>query len=139
MIKNLSVPAQTAVIVLAVGVAILGTVLAVSLGRPPAEQDQLAERCQQRGGTWLSEFNECEHVDSQACDDLGGSFQSCASACRHDPQAEVCTEQCEPVCSFGSTFSAEPQRFNGSLQGLPTAPPPDLSASPEIVPEGGVD
>ena len=54
--------------------------------------------CQQGGGNWLPEFNECELISSEQCSIMGGTFKECESACRHDPDAEICTLQCVPVC-----------------------------------------
>lgn len=57
-------------------------------------------RCNNFGGTWLDEFNECEYISSEQCSELNGEYLECESACRHDPDAEVCTLQCVPVCSI---------------------------------------
>jgi len=54
--------------------------------------------CQQDGGNWLSEFNECELISSEQCSIMGGTFKECESACRHNPDAEICTLQCVSVC-----------------------------------------
>ncbi len=56
--------------------------------------------CVDASGTWLSEFNECEYISEETCEGLGGIFSECASACRNDPAAEICTMQCVQVCSF---------------------------------------
>lgn len=56
--------------------------------------------CHENNGTWLSEYNECVGISETACQDMGGQFNSCASACRHDPDAEICTMQCVLVCQF---------------------------------------
>lgn len=65
-----------------------------------SEQNALARACQQAGGDWLAEHNECERVQENWCTQRGGSYNDCASACRHDPDAEFCTQQCVFVCSF---------------------------------------
>ncbi|KAF6243277.1 hypothetical protein C6988_04170 [Nitrosopumilus sp. b1] len=57
-------------------------------------------QCNNFGGTWLEEFNECEYISSEQCSELNGEYLECESACRHDPDAEVCTLQCVPVCSI---------------------------------------
>lgn len=54
--------------------------------------------CQQDGGNWLPEFNECELISSETCSIMNGTFKECESACRHDPDAKICTLQCVPVC-----------------------------------------
>ncbi|RDJ31606.1 MAG: hypothetical protein DWQ18_06045 [Crenarchaeota archaeon] len=56
-------------------------------------------QCNNFGGTWLEEFNECEYISSEQCSELNGEYFECESACRHDPDAQVCTMQCVPVCS----------------------------------------
>jgi hypothetical protein len=60
----------------------------------------IKEACVQFGGIWYEEFKECESISEINCVELGGDFDLCASACRHDPDAEVCTMQCVLVCSF---------------------------------------
>lgn len=64
------------------------------------QEVSLARACQNAGGNWLSEHNECEGVMEKWCQEQGGSFDSCASACRNDPDAQMCTQQCVLVCSF---------------------------------------
>ncbi|MBW2983206.1 hypothetical protein KY327_02790 [Candidatus Woesearchaeota archaeon] len=64
-------------------------------------QSSTGESCEQAGGEWLPTYGECEGVSKSWCSEQGGSFDQCASACRHDPDADVCTLQCVPVCSFG--------------------------------------
>ena len=59
-----------------------------------------AQSCQNAGGNWLATHQECEYTSAQWCAEAGGSFSSCASACRHQPDAQVCTMQCVPVCHF---------------------------------------
>ena len=48
---------------------------------------------------WLEKEKECERVSEAYCQKLGGIFEECASACRHDTQANECIEICVPVCS----------------------------------------
>jgi hypothetical protein len=55
-------------------------------------------QCQMYSGNWLQEFNECEFISSQQCSYMNGTFKECESACRHDPDAQICTKQCVPVC-----------------------------------------
>jgi len=59
-----------------------------------------AQACRGSGGDWLSQHNECEGVQQSWCESRGGTYNSCASACRHNPDADFCTEQCVQVCSF---------------------------------------
>lgn len=56
--------------------------------------------CLSFDGNWLSESKECEGMSKEQCETLGGSFNECASACRNNPKAEVCTMQCVMVCKF---------------------------------------
>jgi len=51
-------------------------------------------------GVWLPEFKECEGIAKEICLANGGYFNECASACRHNPSATVCTMQCIPVCEY---------------------------------------
>lgn len=43
---------------------------------------------------------ECLGIDAKTCQEIGGTFNECASACRHEPNAEVCTMQCVQVCEI---------------------------------------
>ena len=56
------------------------------------------KECSSLGGKWVKEFKECESISKDQCASLGGQFDECASACRHDPEAEFCTLQCVQVC-----------------------------------------
>ena len=60
----------------------------------------VAEECEEAGGTWLIDYNECEYVGREWCESRGGEFLECESACRHDPEAEICTLQCVLVCKL---------------------------------------
>ena len=57
--------------------------------------------CLSFDGNWIEESQECEWMPEEMCINLGGKFDSCASACRNDPDAEICTKQCVMVCKFG--------------------------------------
>ena len=56
------------------------------------------QQCEEWEGTW-TEHNECESISEKQCTKLDGEFNECASACRHDPLATLCTLQCVPVCT----------------------------------------
>ncbi len=58
------------------------------------------EICEQNSGTWLKEFQECEHIPQPLCEKLGGTFKECASPCRHDPAADRCITLCVRVCEL---------------------------------------
>jgi len=64
------------------------------------ESPALRDACAFAGGTWLADFSQCEYVDQEWCEYNGGVFSECESACRNNPEAEVCTLQCVPVCQF---------------------------------------
>lgn len=59
--------------------------------------DQL---CVSFGGEWSVEFSECLGISGEMCTEIGGTWNECASACRNNPDAEVCTMQCVQVCEF---------------------------------------
>lgn len=65
---------------------------------PNPGQDQ---SCTDNGGTWLAEYNECLDISYADCFNYGGSFDSCASACRHTENEAGCVSTCVPVCTFG--------------------------------------
>lgn len=56
--------------------------------------------CLSFDGNWLEATQECEGMAQEQCENLGGSYNECASACRNDPGAELCTLQCVQVCQF---------------------------------------
>jgi hypothetical protein len=60
----------------------------------------LEELCTEEGGNWIDDAQECEGIPKETCENLGGNFNECASACRNDPDAVVCTMQCVLVCEF---------------------------------------
>ena len=57
------------------------------------------ESCELIGGT-LNEHDECLGIDQQGCSVLGGDWEECGSACRHDADAEICALQCEIYCQL---------------------------------------
>tara|TARA_B100000686_G_scaffold174835_1_gene181909 strand:- start:149 stop:445 length:297 start_codon:yes stop_codon:yes gene_type:complete len=57
-------------------------------------------QCEAAGGTYVAVANECEGVSAEMCADLEGTFNECASACRNDADAEICTMQCVQVCQL---------------------------------------
>lgn len=71
--------------------------------RSPFEID-----CFDNGGTWIEDSLECEGISKETCEDLGGNFDECASACRNDPDAQICTLQCVVVCDFKPQDDVEP-------------------------------
>ncbi|MDQ5912253.1 MAG: hypothetical protein QG568_468 [Patescibacteria group bacterium] len=63
--------------------------------------DAMAQNlCNSRGGQWSEKVRECLGVSKNVCESIGGQFNECASACRNNPEAQVCTLQCVQVCSI---------------------------------------
>lgn len=68
----------------------------------------MATMCEADGGIWLEEYKECEGLSIDWCinaemsfEEIKGlTFNECASACRHNLEAEMCTMQCVPVCTL---------------------------------------
>ncbi len=56
--------------------------------------------CINAGGQWSPEFSECLGISGTVCGEIGGTWNECASACRNNPDAEVCTMQCVQVCEL---------------------------------------
>ncbi|HOI59994.1 MAG TPA: hypothetical protein PKU93_01570 [Candidatus Pacearchaeota archaeon] len=56
--------------------------------------------CLESSGKWIEKHNECEFVGKEWCDQRGGVFNECSSACRHNPKAEMCIMVCVPVCKI---------------------------------------
>ncbi len=67
----------------------------------PKVELTIAEKCGFKAGRWLDAFNECEFITQESCDELGGTYAECESACRHynDPDM-ACTTQCVQVCKL---------------------------------------
>jgi len=65
-----------------------------------AKPDTAWTGCQKNGGNWSVEFRECLGVNKSVCESIGGTFNECASACRNDPKAQMCTLQCVQVCEI---------------------------------------
>jgi hypothetical protein len=61
---------------------------------------EAARKCKGRGGVWNQEYHECAGVSEIACTAIQGTWNECASACRHQPEAQMCTMQCELICEF---------------------------------------
>ncbi len=72
----------------------------------PKNSSALKNACQEKGGTWLDKYQECEStptdkgLDQTACTALGGTFNACDSACRHNNNPQqgcilVCVKTCK--------------------------------------------
>lgn len=62
-------------------------------------QEEKQEGCELLGGVF-NEYDECGGIDQSACSVLGGTWNECGSACRHDADAQVCTQQCVQYCQL---------------------------------------
>ncbi len=84
-------------------------VLLSNNSKTPATEDNVESKselqtyCEDNNGTWLEESQECEGISEAMCVNEGGVFNECASACRNNPEQEVCTLQCVQVCEFKDT------------------------------------
>ncbi len=71
----------------------------------PKTSKEIESFCTQNGGKFLYELNErnkymeCENISELACQQAGGIFEECASACRHTG-GDMCIQVCVPVCRF---------------------------------------
>ncbi|MDD2807724.1 MAG: Gmad2 immunoglobulin-like domain-containing protein [Patescibacteria group bacterium] len=74
----------------------------ISSQRPADDRISISENCQNNKGIWLENFQECEHTSQHWCEQNGGTFFECESACRHDPNHGMCIQQCIPVCKFNN-------------------------------------
>ncbi|MCA9496323.1 MAG: hypothetical protein KC589_05250 [Nanoarchaeota archaeon] len=61
--------------------------------------------CTDNKGTWNTISNDCEYISKEACENKSGSYSECESACRNDPDAQICTMQCVSVCKFNEESS----------------------------------
>ena len=75
---------------------------ATTLSPTPNVVETLSNRelCRRENGTWLEDYDECEGLDRDVCEEADGTYDNCASACRHDPTAGACIQLCVEVCSF---------------------------------------
>lgn len=69
----------------------------------------LEDKCKYNGGNWIEEANECEGINKESCIEMEGYFNECASACRNNLEAEICTMQCVLVCDFNESEIEKPQ------------------------------
>jgi hypothetical protein len=82
------------------------------------EEVSLEGACLSFDGTWLEDSQECEGMGQTMCEDLGGSWNGCASACRNNPDAQICTLQCVIVCDFdaGATTTESIEEDESSIE-----------------------
>ena len=88
---------------------LLLALLLVACGRPATDGSRgisleesmaLEQACTEADGKFLAEHNECEDVSEDACQEMEGTFDECASSCRHEPADAVCVMVCVPLCTF---------------------------------------
>jgi hypothetical protein len=66
-----------------------------------AVKQEKINACRNLDGIWYpSNVCEVNQLSENECIAKGGEFNPCASACRHNPEAEVCTMQCVLTCTF---------------------------------------
>lgn len=68
----------------------------------PEEFDLTESSCVAMSGVWYLYNKTCEvnYLSQSGCLALGGEFNECNSACRHTPDAEICTMQCVVTCTL---------------------------------------
>jgi hypothetical protein len=63
--------------------------------------ETVIKECQKFHAFWNNKYKECEGLTKENCLSLGGSFNECASPCRHiKNKNNGCITVCVPVCSF---------------------------------------
>ena len=73
----------------------------------PATDNLSRDLCYSYQGKWIAEYKECTLLETPLqCSLLGGVYNECASACRHDPDFPnvACTDNCVEVCSIESSY-----------------------------------
>ena len=63
----------------------------------PASGGAWEASCLKAGGRYAK--NECEGIDGASCKSIGGSWDACASPCRHQPEPpDACITVCVEIC-----------------------------------------
>jgi hypothetical protein len=60
----------------------------------------LEEMCSILGGSYLMEYSECVGITLEKCNSMSGTFNECASPCRHENETEFCIQSCDTVCKL---------------------------------------
>lgn len=71
--------------------------------------------CTNFGWLWIGDHNECEGISADDCAEVGGTFNECASACRHEPEGTLCTLQCVIVCEFPDQIETSENEIDLSM------------------------
>ncbi len=67
---------------------------------PASNDNKLKNICNENNGLFDQQYNECAGITKAVCEQNGGTFNDCASPCRHDANAQVCNMMCVEVCEF---------------------------------------
>ena len=65
-----------------------------------ANEEEYETLCLVNEGTWVAEYNECEYISQETCEESGGEYFECGSACRHETTPGPCTLNCVLYCAF---------------------------------------
>ncbi|MBP6911626.1 MAG: hypothetical protein KBB88_00270 [Candidatus Pacebacteria bacterium] len=66
---------------------------------PPVSNDKRAD-CRGVGGALDVTYQECLGIHASECSLIGGEFNVCASACRHETESSLCITECIEVCQL---------------------------------------
>jgi len=66
----------------------------------PVKLNPLYQSCTKLSGTYDPQYKECSGITKDQCESINGTFNECGSACRHDPNATLCTMQCVIYCQM---------------------------------------
>lgn len=82
--------------------------------------DSNKTKCNELGGDFIDNFNECENITEDDCKKLNGDFDVCASSCRNiqDPSIS-CIQVCVQVCKMKETSGNKFEEIDSSLSIVP--------------------
>jgi hypothetical protein len=107
--KNLKTVLAATLVILALSACEKAT---PPIGNPiemPIGKVDFAKSCAENQGNWLADYKECENIGEGWCDSVKGTYKQCETACRHNPDAKLCTKQCVPVCETSATEAKSDQ------------------------------
>lgn len=81
------------------GIAV-GSAIKTGVTSQNFDTSDLATRCLNQGGVWVTQTKECEKVSEPFCRSAGGVFDACASPCRNASGQVMCVQMCVQVCTF---------------------------------------
>ncbi len=79
---------------------IVGTEVEISDNRLTRSEAKSALKCTGEGGVYDALYHECTGISAEMCTSIDGTFDECASACRNDQEATLCTMQCVQICEL---------------------------------------